>query len=325
MMPPVSILWITDPWSTLTHSQDTTLRLADEAQKLGIATYWSGTDFIFDESSASKTNQLKVVSVTTDFITQTENSLLQSSVHLPTSKFHQIHYRVDPPVDLNYISAIDKLMQKGVQEKQILNPVKLITQHSEKIPPADLIHLAPKLAVVHNAEEARAAFARFQNEIKIVTKPLNLAQSIGVKQWDAPKTEGAFVSLLKTETSDWTTPILVEEFLPDIAKGEVRMWFAFGKFIAALKKFPKDGDFRVLIDEGSVVKAYMLNAEEEKLAQEVGLSLKKAGVALAAIDFISGKICDYNLTSPGLLIQLEAVHQKNFAKEVILALVENIK
>ena len=325
MMPPISILWITDPWSTLTHSQDTTLRLADEAQKLGVHTYWSGTDFIFGGDTDQLSDQLKVIPVTTDFITLSESALAKSAVNFPSSKFHQIHYRVDPPVDFNYTSTIEKLIEKGVLETQILNPVALITKQSEKIPPNDLSHLAPKLSVIHDAAEARAAYAKFKNETKLVTKPLNLAQSIGVKQWDQPKSENDFIELLKAETAQWTTPILIEEFLPDIAKGEVRMWFAFGKFIAALKKFPKDGDFRVLIDEGSVVKAYTLNSDEEKLATEVGKSLKKAGVALAAIDFISGKICDYNLTSPGLLIQLEQVHQKNFAKDVILALIENIQ
>jgi glutathione synthase len=318
-MPSISLLWVTDPWSTLTHSQDTTLRLAEEASALGVRTYWSGSDFIFDAPGT----QLKVVPVTTHFTAISEDSAMRSAETIEASKFHQIHYRVDPPVDFNYISGIEKLLLKGVTKSQILNPADLITQQSEKIPPHDLSHLAPRLRVVHLEADAKLAFAEFKNDSKLVTKPMNLAQSIGVKQWQTPTSEAEFVSLLKSETSNWTIPILVEEFLPEIAKGEVRMWFAFGKFIAALKKHPKAGDFRVLIDEGSKVEAYTLTPAEEKLADEVGVSLKKAGVALAAIDFISGKICDYNLTSPGLLIQLEQVHGKNFAKAIIEALCEH--
>ena len=319
-MPSISMLWLTDPWNTLTHTQDTTLRLADEAQKLGIQTYWSATDLIFD----SKPDQLKVVPVTTGFVTFTEAQLLRNLTSVPSSKFHQIHYRVDPPVDVNYTSFIEKLLAKGVNKEIILNPISIITQQSEKIPPPELIHLAPRLQIVKTDSEIGLAFQKFKDGEAFVTKPLNLAQSIGVKQWPKPKTEAEFFKILREETENGKTAILVEEFLPEISNGEVRMWFAFGKFIAALKKYPKKGDFRVLIDEGSKIEAHSLTLHEKALALEVGSSLKKNKIALAAIDFISGKICDFNLTSRGLLIQLEEVHQKNFARPILEELVLNV-
>lgn len=319
-MPSISMLWLTDPWNTLTHTQDTTLRLADEAQKLGIQTYWSATDLIFD----SKPDQLKVVPVTTGFVTFTEAQLLRNLTSVPSSKFHQIHYRVDPPVDVNYTSFIEKLLAKGVNKEIILNPISIITQQSEKIPPPELIHLAPRLQIVKTDSEIGLAFQKFKDGEAFVTKPLNLAQSIGVKQWPKPKTEAEFFKILREETENGKTAILVEEFLPEISNGEVRMWFAFGKFIAALKKYPKKGDFRVLIDEGSKIEAHSLTLHEKALALEVGSSLKKNKIALAAIDFISGKICDFNLTSPGLLIQLEEVHQKNFALPILEELMLNL-
>ena len=97
------------------------------------------------------------------------------------------------------------------------------------------------------------------------------------------------------------------------------MWFAGEKFNSALKKYPKTGDFPVLIDEGSKVSAYTLSRDEEKIATDIGKTLKKQGILLAAIDLIGNKICDYNITSPGLLVQLEQVHGgKNFAKEILV-------
>ena len=309
---PRSLLWVTDPWATLTRDQDTTLRLAEEASKLGVLSYWSGIDFIFDAPE----NQLKVIRVSTNFDEKPE--------FLSASDFCQIHYRVDPPVDSNYKLGIEKLLKRGVSPSQILNPIKLIMGHSEKIPPAGLSHLAPRLKIVANMNDARMAFQLFHLDSNFVTKPMNLAQSIGVKKWSTPKNETLFIELLDQETSQWTIPLLVEEYLPEIDQGEVRMWFAFGKFISALKKFPKSGDFRVLIDEGSKIEAHTLSQSEEKIAREVGLNLSQASVALAAIDFISGKICDFNITSPGLLIQLEQAHGKNFAKEIILELIQRL-
>ena len=276
------------------------------------------TDFITNSAS----NHLQVVLLSDDFIRESNAESLFKMIEVDPSKFHQIHYRVDPPVDFKYISGIEKILLKGAIKSQIFNPVDLITKESEKVPPLALAHLAPRLLVVQNAAQAVLAFESFRNDSEIVTKPLNLAQSIGVKKWSMPKTETEFKKLIETETAGFAHPLVVEEYLADIQNGEVRIWFCFGKVIAALKKHPKKGDFRVLIDEGSLVEAYHLNAAEEKVAQEVGAVLKRDGVGLAAIDFIGGKICDYNITSPGLLVQLEALHQKNFAKEIIETLLK---
>ncbi len=308
-----SLLWVTDPWSTLAHSQDTTLRLIEESLNLGVQTYWSSSDFVANSAS----NRLQVILISDGFKRESAAQTLFKSQEVDPSKFHQIHYRVDPPVDFNYISGIEKILQKGAAKNQILNPIDLIAKESEKIPPKALSHLAPKLQVIQDASQVSSAYEFLRLETEVVTKPLNLAQSIGVKKWSMPKTESEFEKLIKSETENFTHPIVVEEYLADIQNGEVRIWFCFGKIIAALKKHPKKGDFRVLIDEGSKVEAYHLSAAEEKIALEVGSILKQDGVGLAAIDFIGGKICDYNITSPGLLVQLEEVHQKNFAKEII--------
>ena len=313
-LPSQKLLWVTDPWATLDHLQDTTLRLAQEALNLGFECYWSGSDFVLNQTQAT----LSAIPLTMDFIQTFDASSLKSIKAFAPSEFHHLYYRVDPPVDFNYISLVEELIKKGVKESQILNPPNLITRQSEKVPPASLLHLAPLLRVIQSREESRAAFELFKSHTQFVTKPMNLAQSQGVKKWGVPDTQAEFEKILESETQDYHVPILVEEYLPDVMKGEVRMWFANGEFVAALKKFPKSGDFRVLIDEGSKVEPYFLNPEEEKLAKEVGKTLKTQGAALAAIDFISGKISDYNITSPGLLRQLEMVHNNSNLARIVL-------
>ncbi len=313
-LPRLKLLWITDPWTTLDHLQDTTLRLALEGLNLGIPSYWSASDFLLSGGDS----RLAAVSLTTDFIQTFKPESVDQRQFFSPSEFHHLHYRIDPPVDFNYISLIEELLKKGAKETQIMNPPALIARQSEKVPPDSLLHLAPLHRVVRSHQEAKDAFPVLRSHAEFVSKPLNLAQSRGVKKWSTPKTEAEFVKILETETQGFGEPIFVEEYLPGVMDGEVRMWFANGEFIAALKKHPKSGDFRVLIDEGSKVEPYFLNADEEKAAKDVGQTLKAQGAAFAAIDFISGKISDYNITSPGLLRQLEAVHgNKNFARVIL--------
>ncbi|MBS1959990.1 MAG: hypothetical protein JST80_10990 [Bdellovibrionales bacterium] len=308
------LLWVTDPWNTLAHSQDTTLRLSQEARNSGIQSYWSGSDVLLNLLNPSHFN-----AVPSDALERPDS---MKFIELDPSKIHQIHYRVDPPVDFNYLSLLEKIVQHSGSEDRIFSPPSLIRVQSEKIAPAELALLAPTFAVVRDEASLREAFTRFKGHSTVVSKPLNEAQSKGVKKWPRPLSLDSWMKTFATETQNFSSPIVIQEYLSGIEQGEIRMWFAAGEFIAALKKYPKSGDFRVLIDEGSKVAAYTLSPIEMKIAGAVGAVLKKQRVALAAIDFIAStngtlKLSDYNITSPGLLVQLEKVHGQNFAKTVL--------
>lgn len=307
-----SFLWITDPWNTLFHSKDTTLRLMQEAIIMGIPTFWTASDLVF---SNQYPDQLMVADFSKGIPDHPEKFLLQP--HSP-SRFQQIHYRIDPPVDENYRNLIHALFRHGVKPNQILNPPDLLIHQSEKIPPDQLMKFSPKMLVVENKADIFLAQKLFATDQEIVSKPLHLAQSIGVKKHLRPATEDEWESLLKELTDDFQNKILIEEYLKKIESGEVRLWFAGEQLIGALKKHPKKGDFRVLIDEGSLIEAHQLSQTEMAIAHEIGSVLKKLGILMAAVDLIDEKICDFNITSPGLLMQLEEVHGgKNFTKEVL--------
>jgi glutathione synthase/RimK-type ligase-like ATP-grasp enzyme len=307
-----NLLWITDPWRTLDREQDTTLRLAQEAVNLGIKTYWSASDQVLDAAPGL----LKVFP-----FSKAEMEEPREAVFLSPSKFNQIHYRLDPPVDEHYRQLLEELAARGAKPGQILNPPSLIAFQSEKLPPPDLHHLAPQAVVILAEADAISAYFRARKWPAWVSKPMNLAQSIGVKRRENPKKLEEFLTHLENDSDHYRHPVLVQEYLPGITKGEIRMWFARGKLIAALRKYPAEGDFRVLIDHGSRIEAHHPTLREQEIALEVGNSLRDQGIALAAIDFIDGKISDYNITSPGLLVQLEKVHGgSNFAAEVIRSL-----
>ncbi len=302
-----SLLWITDPWDTLDRGQDTTLRLGAEALNRGVPSYWSSPEQLLD----APRGVLKVASF--DSVGNAPEYQF-----FPAPHFHQIHYRVDPPVDDQYRKFLDRMLDQGVSATQILNPLTLITSQSEKLPPFDLLDLAPTHRVIESSNDARSAYSFVRSMDSWVSKPMNLAQSMGVKHWPKPHSEEAFLSILNLETENFNRPLLIEEYLPGIQTGEVRLWFAMGEFIGALKKYPLAGDFRVLIDQGSRIEAHLLLPNESSVATRVGASLKRQKIALAAVDLIDGKISDYNITSPGLLVQLERVHGNvNFAGKIV--------
>ncbi|NDF15358.1 hypothetical protein EB061_08565 [bacterium] len=309
-MPPPSLLWITDPWSTLDTEKDTTLRLAQEANFRGIASWWSSSDLVL----GAKKKLLRVIPIErapdTDF-----------AIDLDPAEFSQIHFRVDPPVDDSYRKLIADIVGRGAKPDQILNPPGIIGTQTEKLPPPELLDLSPAHHRIDSVNDMKLAYTAAARWESFVTKPMNLAQSVGVKRWPAAGTLSQFIAIMEEEVSRFGFPLLVEEFLPGIAAGETRLWFAMGQLIGALRKHPVPGDFRVLIDSGSRIEAHNPTLPEQEAARRIGLALRRQKVALAAVDLIDGRICDYNITSPGLLVQLEEVHQKNLAREVIEKLI----
>jgi glutathione synthase len=284
-----------------------------EAINMGIPTFWTASDFLFTGTSGDEVMAIKIHD-----ISDLTDPLSTSPQPFPLSTFQQIHIRTDPPVDDAYRSLIDQLIDRGATKESILNPPQLLKYQSEKIPPSSLMQYAPKMMVVRSLEDLPTLKELFKNDAVIVSKPLHLAQSIGVSKHDLPTSNEGWNQLLSILTNEFTQPILIQEFLPGIANGEVRLWYAGNTLIGVMKKHPKTGDFRVLIDQGSKVSAYRLTASEQDIADEIGHTNASLGILMAAVDLIDEKICDYNITSPGLLMQLEEVNGgKNLARVVL--------
>jgi glutathione synthase len=307
------LLWVTDPWSTLSHQKDTTLRLMEETVNLGIPTCWTPSDLIFSAATGAW------------MAAPLDQSFVRSPLSDPTGKmtpwepsdFRQVHDRIDPPVNATYIDLARRLHAGATSGEGLLNPLSVITGQSEKLPLPELAHLAPRHFVVNTADDSDLAIDFIRQHPAFVSKPMNLAQSIGVKRHHCPSSDEESSKLLEEITVGFTQPALLQEYLPGIERGEVRLWFAMGEFIGALKKFPAQNDFRVLIDEGSKIEAHFPDPTERSMIEETGPALLKHRIALAAVDLISGKVSDFNITSPGLLVQLEEVHGKNLANLVI--------
>jgi glutathione synthase len=315
-----SFLWVTDPWPVLYNSKDTTLRLMQEAFNMGIPTFWAASDFIF-----SSPNSGEIMAVELTRKTDCDDLSLLTPRPIALSTFQQVHYRIDPPVNDEYRRILNRLITEGVKPTRILNPPDIIQFQTEKLPPPELLKYAPRHFLIQQKSDADPSrlMDLFKNDTEIVSKPMNLFQSMGVQKNPVPKSIGEWDTLLMQLTQNYTQPVLLEEYLPQIHSGETRLWFVGDHLIGAIKKFPKQGDFRVLIDEGSRVAPHELDEIEAIIARDVGKSLKNQGIYMAAVDLIDHRICDYNFTSPGLLVQLEEVNGgKNLARTVLNLVLE---
>jgi glutathione synthase len=311
-------LWVTDPWDTLDHASDTTLRLAQEASRMGFSSYWCDVKSVRWQDGQTKVD---AALVTPDAPTATKKPFPVQTFDVST--FSSIHYRVDPPVDLAYLHPL-QLLNLGLQtakktKAKIVNAPSLLFSQNEKTEAAFLKRLMPE-SLVSSQWEHLKEFTKKNR--KVVLKPLHEAQSHGVEllQWKGQTEEQEIQALLNKATSGFQNPVLLQAYLPGIAEGEQRLWFLDGKLLAIARKLPLKGDFRVNIDGGSLLQKTFLNSKEQDAARKIGKYLKSAKIRLAAVDLIDCMITDFNFTSPGLITQIEKLLGQNLAKPIILAL-----
>lgn len=306
-------LWITDPWETLEHARDSTLRLAREALAQGYESHWCDVRSIRLEGSR----------VLLDAAAVPEAPVSGSGSGAPVgfearspTEFSSVQYRVDPPVDLAYLHPLQLLALSGAR---IVNPAPILCTHNEKTEAAFLKGLMP-VSLVSGRWDDLERFGKSHQ--RTVLKPLHQAQSKGVQllSWVSLLDMEKNRELLTAVTERFSRPILLQRYLPGIAQGEQRLWFLDGKLLACARKMPIPGDFRVDIDRGSVLRKTALTAAERKAAKVIGRFLSAQKIRLAAVDLIDGFVTDFNFTSPGLIMQMEEILGKNLAQPIIRAL-----
>ena len=136
------ILWVTDPWETLEHATDTTLRLARECLALGIPTAWCDVRTIRFESGLVALEARELLEIPDEIKSPGAIRLGPLAARAPEA-FHSIHFRTDPPVDLAYIHPLQLLLLGCGDRVPIVNPARVLLTATEKLQAPPLAELMP--------------------------------------------------------------------------------------------------------------------------------------------------------------------------------------
>lgn len=302
----IRLLWVTDPWDTLDHEKDTTLRLIEEALLMGAECSIAENRTI---SIIGGEPQAEVRRISNIARPRSRSNIKRTTpIWVGLSSFHHIFYRVDPPVDLSYLLPLQILAKaKG----KVHSPPSTLFSMNEKWAPVELGTLFPRSLVSASPGKLKEFLKK---EKKVVLKPLFQAQSKGVMVLDSKSRSS--LELAKA-TNGGTIPVILQKYLPEISKGETRLWFVNGLLIASVRKLPKAGESIINMDQGGSIAMSELTTAEKHAVLAIGKFLKKNKILWAAVDLIAGKITDFNHTSPGLLVAMEELLSKNLARAAL--------
>lgn len=316
-------LWITDPWPTLDHANDTTVRLMQACLQAGLPCFWAdgSTLHLSKHGRTPAAGQIHARAVRkVGTLRRMDDVVFGPARPMLLSAFRWAHYRCDPPIDQRFFHHVQilALAESLAPSLEVVNSPRALLMTNEKF---GALPWSPDSIVSCDW----SLLERFGKKYGVtVLKPLALAQSKGVTkvQWStrsATERDG-IRSRLAEATQGFRVPILLQAFTPDIQTGEDRLWFVDGQVIGHVRKYPMDGDFRVMIDHGSRVGPSDLTAAQKKLIPVWGQHLVGLGVRLAAVDVIGTQVIDFNVTSPGLIVQMEEVLGQELAPKIIAQL-----
>ena len=281
---------------------DTTLLLAQEAQKRKYQIYWfEPKDLsLIGKKLLAKVKKIKFFKDKKKFYT------VEKQKRFDISKAKFILIRQNPPFGMNYFNST--LLLDYIKNKtKIINDPESIRNTSEKLFSLNFIDLMPPTIFTKSFDEIQKFFLRYKN---IVIKPVNGYGGKGILF--IKKLNKKFIKnyLKKSEH------IMVQKFLPSIKKGDKRVFIINGKVKGAIRRIPKKKSNLSNLGQGGKAYKTMLNKKEKQISILVAKKLKKANIYFAGIDLVSNRLIgDINITSPTGLKQYEVLNKVNLAKD----------
>ena len=197
--------------------------------------------------------------------------------------------RNEPPFNQQYINTTF-ILEHIVKKLKIINDPKALREVPEKLFSLRLTKFMPSTLISEDLDEIKRFFSK--NE-KVVIKPIDGYSGNDVK---------LLKRFNKIQISKYIRKyhhLMFQKFIPEISKGDKRIFIIDGKVKGAISRLPKRGSILSNMSKGASAKKIKITNKELKISKIVASELKKLNIYFAGIDFIKGKLIgDINVTSP---------------------------
>ena len=113
-------------------------------------------------------------------------------------------------------------------------------------------------------------------------------------------------------------PIMVQEYLDGVQEaGDVRILLLNGEILGAMRRKPKDGDFRTNIHAGARAHKHVLTPTEKRICETIKDRLVEDGLYFVGIDIIADRLVEINCLSPGGIPRINRLQNARLEAKVI--------
>ena len=296
-----------DPIENINIEEDTTFRIAEEAQRRAHKLfYFLPQDLTFRETDL----------VCEGYEFSVERNLekhfsLGPRMELNLAKDIDILWlRQDPPFDMSYITTthlLDFLKHKTL----VVNNPFWVRNYPEKILVLNYQDLIPPTIVSRNIGMLKS----FKEEYRdVIVKPLYGNGGAGI--FKIGENDPNLNSLIELFHNISKEPIIMQKYLPEVISGDKRVILINGDPVGAINRIPSDGEIRSNMHVGGKAVKAELTVRDLEICHRIAPLMKEKGQVLVGLDIIGDMLTEINLTSPTGIQELERFDQINVAEKI---------
>lgn len=295
-----------DPIEPVDIAADSTFRIAEEAQIRGHELFYYTPDKLaFEEGRVTaKGWPLTVRREVGNHFTLGE----YQSVDL--ADFDVVWLRQDPPFDMGYITTTH-ILEMVHPDTLVVNDPNWVRNYPEKLLVLQFPDLTPPTTIARDVETLKAFKTKYKD---IILKPLYGNGGAGVFRLGPD--DKNLNSLHELFSGINREPLIAQQFLPAVSKGDKRVILVDGEPIGAINRVPAKGETRSNMHVGGRPEKVELDARDIEICKAIGPLLKEKGQVFVGIDVIGGYLTEINVTSPTGIQELERFDGINAAEKI---------
>ena len=293
-----------DHVSKLSIKGDTTLALCLEAQKRKFKLYQYLPDNLtfIDGRLKVVVEELKLFDDCEDFFE------LGKPFTDDLNSFDTVLMRQEPPFDMHYITYTHLLDHLDKKVRVINNPVS-VRNAPEKLLVTHFADLMPKTIISKNFDEIKEFVSKLN---KVVLKPLYGKGGEGIILLES--NDKMFDKKLENFLLGENEPIMAQEYLPIVKKGDKRIILINGEPVGCLNRIPAEGEFRSNLGVGGLPELSELSPRDIEICQRISKTLIDYDLYFVGIDVIGDFLTEINVTCPTGVRQIKELGGPDIAK-----------
>ena len=287
----MNLLFVADPLESFKTYKDSTFAMMREAQRRGHAVAACEPQDVMWQRGLPVTAHVRDITLTG----QPEPWFTERGTRAAALKdFDAVLMRKDPPFDSEYFYATHLLEQAQREGAKVFNQPAALRDHPEKLAIMEFPQFIAPTLVTRDAGD----ITRFHAEHReIILKPLDGMGGMGIFRVGA---DGMNLgSITETLNRHGAQSLMVQKFLPEIARGDKRVLVIGGKPVPyCLARIPQGNEVRGNLAAGGKGVAQPLSARDREIAETLGPILAARGLLLVGLDVIGDCLTEINVTSP---------------------------
>ncbi|WP_295314563.1 glutathione synthase [Roseobacter sp.] len=295
-----------DPVGDVNIDADSSFRLAEEAQARGHELFFYTPDHLaYQEGHITARGHDMTVRRK-----QGDHAVLGPEREVDLGKFDVVWLRQDPPFDMHYITSTH-LLDRLAPDTLVVNDPFWVRNYPEKLLVLDFPALTPPTTVARDLSTIKAFKAKHGD---IILKPLYGNGGAGVFRLD--ENDRNLTSLHELFIGFSREPLIVQKFLPAVAKGDKRVILVDGEPVGAINRIPAAGETRSNMHVGGRPEKVGLTERDLEICAAIGPLLREKGQIFVGIDVIGDYLTEINVTSPTGIQELERFDGVNIAGKI---------